>query len=50
MTCHPLTQDDCTAMRRVLWPALLVGLAILIITAAQQLAAYEAALAASTGV
>ncbi|MGV0817157.1 hypothetical protein [Martelella sp. AMO21009] len=47
---HPLTEADCAAMRRALWPAILAGLAILIITAAHQLAAYDAAIAASTGV
>tara|TARA_B100001778_G_scaffold324132_1_gene318141 strand:+ start:2043 stop:2195 length:153 start_codon:yes stop_codon:yes gene_type:complete len=44
---HPLTNDDCTALRRISVTAILSGLAILILLMVHQLTEIEAAIAAS---
>ncbi|WP_319520148.1 hypothetical protein [uncultured Martelella sp.] len=50
MTHHPLTPEDCTAMRRLARPAVIIGAAILVFLTIHQLVALEMALAAATGV
>lgn len=47
---HPLTHTDCTAMRRLALPAIIIGAVILTALTICQLLALEAALAAAAGV
>lgn len=47
---HPLTLADCAALRRAVWPMLILGAGILTLLIIRELVAYEAMLAASSGV
>lgn len=47
---HPLTPADCNVLRRIALPATVVGSAFLLLLTIRALAAFEAALAAASGV
>lgn len=47
---HPLTPADCAALRRAVWPMLILGAGFLVLIVIRELVAYEAMLAATSGV
>ncbi|WP_180897343.1 hypothetical protein [Martelella soudanensis] len=47
---HPLTIADCIVLRRVAMPATILGSGFLLLLIIRALAAFEAALAAASGV